>query len=65
MKSTTFTDMFAVAEESDDVEKTREGLSLDDPIVMLGVSAADFECLMTVLYARYGHFLFLRKEPKN
>ncbi|KAG8697271.1 hypothetical protein FRC08_006643 [Ceratobasidium sp. 394] len=52
MESTTFSDMFAVAEESNDPRKNREGLSLDHPIVMLGVSASDFECLMTVLYAR-------------
>ncbi|KAG8744330.1 hypothetical protein FRC10_010310 [Ceratobasidium sp. 414] len=50
VKSTVFSDMFAIAEESSDPQKVREG-SLDHPIVMDNVSASDFECLMTVLYA--------------
>jgi hypothetical protein len=52
MKSATFSDMFAVAAESSDEQINEEGSSPDNPIVMLGVSASDFECLLTVLYAR-------------
>ncbi|KAG8744328.1 hypothetical protein FRC10_010308 [Ceratobasidium sp. 414] len=51
VKSTVFSDMFAIAEESSDPQKVREGLSLDHPIVLDNVSASDFECLLTVLYA--------------
>ncbi|KAG8697272.1 hypothetical protein FRC08_006644 [Ceratobasidium sp. 394] len=61
MKSTTFSDMFAIAEESGG-EETREGSSLDHPIVMQGVSASDFECLMTVMYA--SHFSAHQPEPE-
>ncbi|KAG9082703.1 hypothetical protein FRC06_004893, partial [Ceratobasidium sp. 370] len=62
MKSTTFSDMFAIAEESDYEQTTQEGSSPDNPIVMKGVSAADFECLMTVLYA--SHFSAQQPEPE-
>ncbi|KAG8767256.1 hypothetical protein FRC12_006370 [Ceratobasidium sp. 428] len=62
MKSTTFSDMFAIAEESEDDKTVQEGSSLDRPIVMQGVSAADFECLMTVLYA--SHFSAHQPEPE-
>ncbi|KAG8697273.1 hypothetical protein FRC08_006645 [Ceratobasidium sp. 394] len=62
MKSTTFSDMFAIAEQSEDEQTTREGSSLDNPIVMQGVSASDFECLMTVLYA--SHFSAHQPEPE-
>ncbi|KAG9095502.1 hypothetical protein FRC06_009732 [Ceratobasidium sp. 370] len=51
LKSTVFSDMFAIAEESSDPQKVQEGLSLDHPIVMNNISVSDFECLMTVLYA--------------
>ncbi|KAG8744329.1 hypothetical protein FRC10_010309 [Ceratobasidium sp. 414] len=61
-KSTTFSDMFAIAEESEDEQTTREGSSLDNPIVMQGVSASDFECLMTVLYT--SHFSAHQNEPE-
>ncbi|KAG8700090.1 hypothetical protein FRC08_004931 [Ceratobasidium sp. 394] len=69
MKSTTFSDMFAIAEESEDEQTTREGSSLDHPIVMQRVSASDFECLMTVLYARHlyappSHFSAHQPEPE-
>ncbi|KAG8700089.1 hypothetical protein FRC08_004930 [Ceratobasidium sp. 394] len=62
MKSTTFSDMFAIAEQSEDDQATREGTSLDNPIIMQGVSASDFECLMTVLYA--SHFSSHQPEPE-
>ncbi|KAG8727053.1 hypothetical protein FRC12_022846, partial [Ceratobasidium sp. 428] len=62
MKLTTFSDMFAIAEESEDDKATQEGSSLDRPIVMQGVLAADFECLMTVLYA--SHFSAHQPEPE-
>ncbi|KAG9075093.1 hypothetical protein FRC06_010269, partial [Ceratobasidium sp. 370] len=55
--------MFAIAEESEDEQTTREGSSLDHPIVMQGVSASDFECLMTVLYA--SHFSAHQPEPEG
>ncbi|QRV78386.1 The BTB (BR-C, ttk and bab)/POZ (Pox virus and Zinc finger) domain [Ceratobasidium sp. AG-Ba] len=61
MKSTTFSDMFAIAEASQDASKTQEGLSPECPIVMKGVSASDFECLMRVLYA--SHFSSHQPEP--
>jgi len=51
MKSETFSDMFKVAKPSDD--EPEEGSSPENPIVMLGVAAADFECLLTVLYATH------------
>ncbi|KAG8738218.1 hypothetical protein FRC12_016834 [Ceratobasidium sp. 428] len=62
MKSTTFSDMFAIADESEDKNTSREGSSLDHPIVMQGVSAADFGCLMTVLYT--SHFSTHQPEPE-
>ncbi|KAG8769871.1 hypothetical protein FRC12_004680 [Ceratobasidium sp. 428] len=46
MKSETFSDMFKVA-----TRDPEEGSSPEKPIVMEGVSASDFECLLTVLYA--------------
>ncbi|CAE6474925.1 unnamed protein product [Rhizoctonia solani] len=51
LKSETFADMFAVAELSGG-DVPAEGSSTDNPIKMEGVSAHDFECLLTVLYAR-------------
>ncbi|KAG8767254.1 hypothetical protein FRC12_006368 [Ceratobasidium sp. 428] len=62
MKSNTFSDMFAIADELENKEAPREGSSLDHPIVMQGVSAADFECLMTVLYT--SHFSAHQPEPE-
>ncbi|QRV78384.1 The BTB (BR-C, ttk and bab)/POZ (Pox virus and Zinc finger) domain [Ceratobasidium sp. AG-Ba] len=69
MKSTTFSDMFTIAEESEDSTKKQEGLSLENPIVLDRVSASDFECLMTVLYARQfhsplSHFSSHQPEPE-
>ncbi|KAG9121351.1 hypothetical protein FRC07_002721 [Ceratobasidium sp. 392] len=69
MKSTTFSDMFAIADESENDQTTGEGSSLDHPIVMQGVSASDFECLMTVLYARQSyvppsHFSSHQPDPE-
>ncbi|KAG9096510.1 hypothetical protein FRC06_008588 [Ceratobasidium sp. 370] len=46
MKSETFSDMFETAGRDPE-----EGSSPEKPIVMEGVSASDFECLLTVLYA--------------
>ncbi|QRV78382.1 The BTB (BR-C, ttk and bab)/POZ (Pox virus and Zinc finger) domain [Ceratobasidium sp. AG-Ba] len=51
MKSTTFSDMFSIGDESDSSSSPKEGSSAECPIVLNGVSASDFECLMTVLYA--------------
>ncbi|KAG9082702.1 hypothetical protein FRC06_004892 [Ceratobasidium sp. 370] len=62
MKSTTFSDMFAIAEEPKNGDTPQEGSSPDHPIVMEGVSASDFECLMTVLYA--SHFSAHQPEPE-
>ncbi|KAG9119008.1 hypothetical protein FRC07_006188 [Ceratobasidium sp. 392] len=62
LKSTTFSDMFAIADESQDEESPREGSSLDHPIVMQGVSASDFVCLMKVLYA--SHFSSHQPDPE-
>ncbi|QRV99782.1 The BTB (BR-C, ttk and bab)/POZ (Pox virus and Zinc finger) domain [Ceratobasidium sp. AG-Ba] len=46
MKSEVFSDMFEAANKDPE-----EGSSDDKPIVLEGVSASDFECLLTVLYA--------------
>ncbi|KAG8744337.1 hypothetical protein FRC10_010317 [Ceratobasidium sp. 414] len=46
MKSETFSDMFGTAQGD-----TEEGSSPEKPIVIEGVAASDFECLLTVLYA--------------
>ncbi|KAG8744333.1 hypothetical protein FRC10_010313 [Ceratobasidium sp. 414] len=62
MKSTMFAGMFAIAGESDYEQTTQEGSSPDNPIVMKGVSPADFECLMTILYA--SHFSAHQPEPE-
>ncbi|KAG9098533.1 hypothetical protein FRC07_010618, partial [Ceratobasidium sp. 392] len=48
MKSETVSDMFKTAKG--DLE---EGSSSDKPIVLEGVAASDFECLMKMLYASY------------
>ncbi|KAG9086384.1 hypothetical protein FRC07_013107, partial [Ceratobasidium sp. 392] len=44
-KSETFSDMFKVANGD-----LQEGTSPDNPIMLEGVTAMDFECLMKVLY---------------
>ncbi|KAF8598502.1 hypothetical protein BDV93DRAFT_561213 [Ceratobasidium sp. AG-I] len=49
MKSETFSDMFKIASESE--QESGEGSSPENPIVMSGVKASDFEALLTVLYA--------------
>lgn len=49
MKSETFSDMFKIASESS--QESGEGSSPENPIVMSGVTASDFEALLTVLYA--------------
>ena len=49
MKSETFSDMFKIGGESD--QEDVEGSSPKNPIVMSGVTASDFEALLTVLYA--------------
>ncbi|QRV99784.1 The BTB (BR-C, ttk and bab)/POZ (Pox virus and Zinc finger) domain [Ceratobasidium sp. AG-Ba] len=46
MKSETFSDMFKAANQDPE-----EGATPDKPIVLEGVKASDFECLLTVLYA--------------
>ncbi|QRV85723.1 The BTB (BR-C, ttk and bab)/POZ (Pox virus and Zinc finger) domain [Ceratobasidium sp. AG-Ba] len=46
MKSETFADMFKAANKDPE-----EGSSVEKPIVLEGVKASDFECLLTVLYA--------------
>lgn len=43
--------MFSIAEQAKTEGKSVEGSSTDNPIKMEGVSASDFECLLTVLYA--------------
>ncbi|KAG8707364.1 hypothetical protein FRC09_001866 [Ceratobasidium sp. 395] len=55
LKSTTLSNMFTIAGESESKRTSHEGASLDHPIVMQGVSASDFECLLKVLYIN--HFL--------
>ncbi|CAE6469463.1 unnamed protein product [Rhizoctonia solani] len=62
LKSETFADMFKIAEESGgDSEEPAEGSSPEKPIKMDGVSAQDFESLLTVLYAN--HFSTHQPEP--
>ncbi|CAE6450665.1 unnamed protein product [Rhizoctonia solani] len=62
LKSETFRDMFKIAEESGgDSEEPPEGSSTERPIKMEGVSAQDFENLLTVLYAN--HFSTHQPEP--
>ncbi|QRV93148.1 The BTB (BR-C, ttk and bab)/POZ (Pox virus and Zinc finger) domain [Ceratobasidium sp. AG-Ba] len=46
MKSETFSDMFQAANRDPE-----EGSCREKPIVLEGISALDFECLLTVLYA--------------
>ncbi|KAG8767258.1 hypothetical protein FRC12_006372 [Ceratobasidium sp. 428] len=62
MKSKTFSDMFAIGDASGSKRTTREGYSPSNPIVMQEVSASDFECLMTVLYA--SHFSAQQPAPE-
>ncbi|KAJ1305382.1 hypothetical protein OPQ81_000397 [Rhizoctonia solani] len=50
IKSETFLDMFTVAESSNTDGKAMEGSSIEHPIKLEGVSASDFECLLTFLY---------------
>ncbi|KAG9085624.1 hypothetical protein FRC06_003530 [Ceratobasidium sp. 370] len=57
MKSETFSDMFKTAKED-----TEEGSSAEKPIVLEGVAASDFECLLTVLYAT--HFSTHQPAPE-
>jgi hypothetical protein len=52
LKSETFSDMFKVPRGADG--NPEEGASSEHPIVMQGVTASDFEALLTVLYARWG-----------
>ncbi|CAE6476336.1 unnamed protein product [Rhizoctonia solani] len=59
LKSETFADMFTVAEQSGG-DVPAEGSSTDNPIKMEGVSAHDFECLLTVLYASF----FSTRQPE-
>ena len=60
IKSVTFSDMFSVPKaETDEPE---EGSSPEHPIVMEGVSASDFEALLTVLYAT--HFSTHQPAPE-
>ncbi|CAE7127716.1 unnamed protein product [Rhizoctonia solani] len=69
LKSETFKDMFKIAEESGaDLEEPQEGSSKEHPIMMKGVSAQDFESLLTVLYANNqlsfpSHFSSHQPEP--
>jgi acetyl-CoA acetyltransferase len=51
MKSETFVDMFAVESHSDAESAVAEGSS-DNPIKLKGVLVAEFEGLLTVLYAQ-------------
>ncbi|CAE6445259.1 unnamed protein product [Rhizoctonia solani] len=53
LESEIFADMFAVAEVSGSGQKPIEGSSADHPIILQGVNAFDFECLLTLLYARH------------
>ncbi|QRV78372.1 The BTB (BR-C, ttk and bab)/POZ (Pox virus and Zinc finger) domain [Ceratobasidium sp. AG-Ba] len=46
MKSETFSDMFQAANRDPE-----EGSCREKPIILQGISALDFECLLTVLYA--------------
>ncbi|CAE6408897.1 unnamed protein product [Rhizoctonia solani] len=53
IKSETFADMFVVADSSNTGDEAIEGYSTDHPIKLEGVSASDFECLLTFLYEGY------------
>ncbi|CAE6480070.1 unnamed protein product [Rhizoctonia solani] len=50
VKSEVFSDMFAIADDSHNGNKPIEGHSVDNPIKLEGVSAQDFEALLTFLY---------------
>lgn len=52
VKSETFADMFAIAEQASTSGQPIEGSSPDCPVKIKGVAARDFECLLTVLYAK-------------
>ncbi|KAH7338040.1 hypothetical protein B0J17DRAFT_409458 [Rhizoctonia solani] len=62
MESETFADMFTVAKGSNAniSDKPMEGSSADHPIKLEGVSASDFECLLTLLYERH----YTAQHPK-
>lgn len=60
VKSETFSDMFNMPKEEND--EPEEGSSPEHPIVMDGVSASDFEALLTVLYAT--HFSTNQPAPE-
>ncbi|EUC54163.1 BTB/POZ domain protein [Rhizoctonia solani AG-3 Rhs1AP] len=53
MESETFADMFTVAKGSNNREESKEGISTHHPIKLKGVSASDFEHLLTLLYERH------------
>lgn len=50
MNSETFSDMSEIASKFE--RSDEEGSSSENPIIMSGVAASDFEALLTVLYAR-------------
>ncbi|KAG8703135.1 hypothetical protein FRC08_003057 [Ceratobasidium sp. 394] len=58
MKSEVFSDMFKMIKPSEGPE---EGSCPENPIVLSGVAASDFECLLRMLYATY--FSARRPEP--
>ncbi|CAE7101906.1 unnamed protein product, partial [Rhizoctonia solani] len=60
MESETFSDMFATADGSNASGSPMEGYCTDRPIKLEGVSASDFECLLTLLYER--HFTYQHPE---
>ncbi|KAL5633930.1 hypothetical protein ACGC1H_005951 [Rhizoctonia solani] len=62
MKSETFSDMFKIADITND--KSGEGSSLDHPINLETVSASDFEALLTALYSGYHPALPGQSAPK-
>ncbi|QRV93149.1 The BTB (BR-C, ttk and bab)/POZ (Pox virus and Zinc finger) domain [Ceratobasidium sp. AG-Ba] len=64
LKSKVFADMFEAAQGDPD-----EGSSPDNPIMLEGVSASDFECLLEVLYATtptsfFSHFSTQQPAPE-
>lgn len=62
MKSDIFNSLFVATEKAGTEGNPVEGSSIDNPIKLEGISASDFERLLTVLYA--SHFSAHHPEPE-
>lgn len=62
VKSKTFAEKLAEADRAHTHGESADGSSTDRPLIMGNASAADFECLLTVLYAN--HFSSHQPDPE-